>query len=817
MTLKTTRVRYCITVAILLMVISKTSVNSVIALDEPKGAVVQVIPPTRQKPQLGSIRLRNGLILDGLCSRATTLAPVRSDLGPSERLDQHLEMRMVDQKAREIYLPVRRSEPPVLNNLVWPNLTFKISQKRAGRKALPAGIPDVGRFNENGIAEGKLYRINGTVEDIQVGIVAINELYAEVHCLTYDWQYAIGFDAVPRDVLPGILSKVDGFDEKPFLRLDLIRMLINANRLPEAALLYETVTANFPQLAAGQVNYQQLIREQVARQITSVLEERRDLGQHQLASTAARLHPKNDLTPETIVRVNQLIRFYDETATRIEHIKTALPALVAKIEEPQLREAVTSINRLVSSRINEDTIDRFAAFELIVGIAPDENANNDGVPAEEQLAMAFSGWLMGAENTVKNLSDVVSLFDARQAILDYMDSDTSEVAQRQMLADRVSRMEGVGIERVASIIRNLEAIQRPRIEVPSAGASGRFNIEATPDSMGATGFVPPEYNETRQYPVVVAMHGRFETPESYLTWWQSQAEKHGYIIVAPEWIKPQEDGSSAASGNYDASAETHLRFLSFVRRLKLGLKIDDDRIFIAGQDLGGEVAMDIVTSHPDLFAGVISICGTGRRHLQWTAPNAILLPWYVVVGDSQSDWFDRMGMLAARFFKRDDEMDIDYDMMFIKYPFRGLERYSEEADDVFTWMARHKRDRFPQKVYSRLLRSTDLHWSWVKLSSLPGQFAQLDAPSVATEGTYRPAELNVRRDDKNFIRIKSPSNVSLLLSPEMAGLDVNSPIRIHNGRKTISVDYDPQISHMLEEFYSSGERRRLCHMRVDVP
>lgn len=803
-------------------------------LDEKQDPpVVRILPPSRQKPQPGSIRLKNGLILSGMCSRATTLAPIRSDLNPADRPDQKLEMRLVDQKAREIYLPVRRSELPTLDNTVWPTVTFAIPQKRSSRKSMPAGIPSIGPFTADGTAEGKLLRSNGKVEDLRVGIVAVNELFAEVHCLTHDWSYAIAFDAIPREHLATILSRADGFEEKPFLRLDIIRLLIRADRLLEASTLFESVKATFPELANAQGEYQQQIREQLARQITSALEDRRNAGQHELASKGARVYPKQDLTPETIVRVNQLQDFYDETDRRIKTVQMMLPALIAEVKDAELRDSATQINRLVSSQINADTIERFAAFELIASLAPedgdkevpedaneepakDEEPANGRLSPDEQLAMAFSGWLMGVDNTVKNLGDVVSLFDAREAILDYLNTDLSESVARVSLVDRISRMEGSGIDRIAAIVRHLPSIQPPRIVLADAGASGQFTIEATSESMGATGIVPPEYHESRQYPVVIAMHGVFDSPDSYLGWWQSQAQKHGFIVIAPEWRDTSSKADASTTGGYDAAAGTHLRFLGLMRKLKLSLRLDDDRIFIAGQDLGGDVAMDMVTSHPDLFAGIISICGAGRRHLQWTAPNAIQLPWYVVVGDAQGDWFERMGTLAARFFKRDDEMDIDYDTVFIKYPSRGLERYTEECDDVFAWMQRHRRTSFHSRVYAKLLRSTDLHWSWVQVKSLPTQFAQLDAPSSPVEGMYRPSELNLRLDN-NLIRIQSsPSDITLRLSPTMPGLDVNKPIRIHNGRRTTSIDYDPEISHLLEELYATGDRSRLCYMRVEV-
>jgi hypothetical protein len=105
----------------------------------------------------------------------------------------------------------------------------------------------------------------------------------------------------------------------------------------------------------------------------------------------------------------------------------------------------------------------------------------------------------------------------------------------------------------------------------------------------------------------------------------------------------------------------------------------------------------------------------------------------------------------------------------------------------------------------------------VKLQGLPPQFAQLDAESAAPNGTYRPAELNIQSDDSNLIRIRSaPSDLSIMLSPDMKNLNLEKPIRIHNGRKLTTVDYDPEVTHLLEELYATGDRARLCHMRVEI-
>lgn len=792
--------------------------------DEIKPGDFRVEPPRKEKPRRGAVRLKNGIIFEGMCSKEHSLAPASRENDLADRA--LLEMRMVNQGAREIYLPVRRCDKPVDDNTVWPVESFPVQQHRTARKDLSTGSVSFGFFDANGIADGKLYRSNGTTEDMKAGIVSVNELFAEVNCLTHDLTYKISLDAIPSKSLIGMLLKVEPDPSQPFRKLDLVRMLIKADRLIEAANLLDIVRPDFPNDAQKLASEQEQINELLARQITAVLERRRDVGQHQLSSMGARQQPSDNLTPEAAVRIRQLVLFYDDLSERMDRVESAISNLVADVNDADLRESATRISRLVSSGIDEDSINRFAAFELIApsaeasGSAVIPVSETDGVASKEELlAMAYSGWLMGADNTVKSLSDTVSLFDVRQDVIDYLNTEASETELRRSLAEQISRREGAGIERVAAIVRNLPSIQALHYEFAEPGSVGAFEVDSTAEMFGAVGIVPPEYHESRRYPMVIAFPSQLRDAQQYLEWWKQQSAKSGTIIVVPLLDQPNPENAIPSVLSYDASAETHTKFLSLVRRLKFGLRIDDDRLFVAGHGVGGEAAMDMATSHPDIFAGIVSICGAGRGHINWTASNAIQMPWYIVVGDAQGGWYDRMGILASKFFRRDEEMKTDYDAIFVKYPSRGFESYFEEADDIFDWMAIHKRNVWSEKVYAKLTRSTDLHWSWLKLASLPPQFVQLDDPTVSTDDKFRsPPELVVRRDDKNLVRIvkSAQTQITLMLSPEMPGLDVNKPIRIANGPKSYSVDYDGDVGHLLEELYETGDRSRLCFMKIEV-
>lgn len=775
--------------------------------EQPKGDV-RILPVEREKPQAGTVRLSNGLILSGMCSSETTLAPLPASRRVVDKTDQKLSLQLIHQGSREVYVPARRAEAPVPDINAWPSLSFRIPRKRIRRDTRPPILPALEPFNDNGLTRGSIIRPNGETQELQAGIVSINELFAEAQSLTHDWSFPVSLETIPRQNLVPMLTLVEDYGTNSTRRLEVIRMLIRANRLPEAGQMLQMLTQDFPELQNIQTQQLQVVREQTAAEITLALEKRREAGQHVLASNGARLYPKKNLTPETIVRVEQLVREYDELHQRIERVRHAMASLVAVLADETQRNAVQQCVRIVTGGLDEDSVQRFSAFELMLAAPAAERP-----PADEQLATALSGWLLGAENTLTSLIDVLFLFETRENVLSYLSGSAEDVEVREQLALTISKTEGVSADRLATLIRNLPAITPLRTSVSAPGASAVFRLESSPEAAGAVGLVPPEYHQTRAWPVVIAFPRLNSDPEPWLRWWATQAESHGYIVVIPFF---HSQVSETAEG-YAASADQHRQFLGLLRTLKMGLRVDDDRIFIAGHGIGGETAMDMMTSHPHEFAGVVSVSSTGRRHLQWTLTNAIEKPWYIVIGDSHPLWFERMGLIAAKLFRRGEEIKSWFDVMFVKYPDRGSENFFEEADDIFRWMAQYRRQKYSDHIHARLLRSTDLQWGWIQLDALPPQFTPLDAPSLPEADSFRPATLTARLTDKNVIIVESaPSDFTVLLAPDLPGIDLSKPIRIVKGRNDRRIDYQPSVIAMLQQLYETGDRSRLCYMRINA-
>ncbi|MEY3176483.1 MAG: hypothetical protein RLZZ436_4397 [Planctomycetota bacterium] len=773
--------------------------------DQPPGEI-RILPIEREKPQAAAVRLRNGLLLSGMVSTATTLAPTPASGRAVDRTEQKLLMWQIQQGAREIHVPKRRADPPVPDVAAWPAQSFAIPRAKQRREPRPPILPQLSTFDELGFARGRVLRANGESRDVTAAISAVNELYAVVTSTSHDWEYAVQIDAIPRQHLLSLVSQAEDYAANPTRRLELARILMLADRLPEAGLLLQTVATDFPQLQDRATQQIQQVREQLAVRITKALEERSAAGQHQLASNGARLHPKSDLTPETIVRVEQIVRNYDEINMRIERLRQSLPALAAEIADPDIRNSALDAVRSALAELDPDSLSRMAAFELV-----QTQPAADRPTPEEQLAIALSGWLMGTDQTLQSLPDTLQITEARQLLLDFLSASPDSALEQSNLTDQLTQITPLTIERAAALINLLPSPAPIPLAAAQNDSGQAFSLEPDAESFGAIGIVPPEYHETRAWPLLIAFPQPGTDPAVWLQWWQAQAAMHGWIVAVPRIELP----GSPADSTWQASAEQHHRFLNFLRKLKLGLRIDDDRLFVAGHGLGGDAAMDLICSHPHIFAGVATISSTGRKHIQWTAGNAIQKPWYIVLGDVHPLWFERMQLLAAKLFRRGDEIPINFDVMFIKYPNRGAESFYEEVDDIFRWMNLHRRERFPEQVHARLLRSTDTDWGWIQIEQLPSQFAQLDQPSEPDSDGFRPATLTARFSERNLLRVTAaPGDFNICFSPDFPGFDPARPIRINDGRKTRTINFEPSLSDLLQHLHKTADRSRLCWMLI---
>jgi len=746
----------------------------------------------RAVPVPGAVRLPSGILLKGMVSNTRGLDPTQPR--------QLLELRNIDQEFRQYDVSSRIGEQPVPDDKAIPDLEFTI-RRAHGRVRMPhsIGVPQMSAFDLNGEADVVLWLQQGKTENIRIGVTRINQNRVMITSLTHNWTFGMALSALPDNALyPGLLEKAVGFQEGG-VRLNMAGMLTDAGRVKAAGMLLDNVAETFPDLAPQVQKSREILRKRTANRILEELQRRLASGQPAKAEARARLFPKNNLTPQVRVSVQDLITDYESLKRRVAEATAVLRQLVGEFEDPGQKQQAREMIGALLSDLDVHNVDRLTTWELL--------AADSTTPADESLSLAVSGWLLGADNAIDGFAECHGLFQIRQSIADFVALDESDEIARGALTRRMAKREGFTVDRVAALIRQMPPpfVLMPR---PADDGSLRFHVPQTIDGLRCTGIVPSEYTTTRKYPLVIAVPRQGISTEDTIQWWAGQANRFGFIVAVPE-VMPQN------SDQYSADATVHSQMLKLIRQLKLGLQVDDNRVFIAGHGVGGDIAMDIASSHPELFAGVVSLAGLGRHHLQWSAHNSADLAWYIVVGERQHAWFQRMDILLKRLFTRISGIKRFCNVVLVRYPERGFESFSEELPAIFEWMNSTVRDPWPTKIRGRTMRSTDLSWGWLRLNSLPERFQTLEAPTTSTDSIPRYANIEASLAKNNAIRIsKAPSGGVILLSSEMPGIDPTKKISIRGKGADQRIEFRPSLRDMLDEYARTGERSRLVQMKV---
>jgi predicted peptidase len=133
-------------------------------------------------------------------------------------------------------------------------------------------------------------------------------------------------------------------------------------------------------------------------------------------------------------------------------------------------------------------------------------------------------------------------------------------------------------------------------------------------------FIPAEYESRTKYPLVLWLHGGAgrgsdnlsqisggNTSGSHVWTLPENQIKNPCFVVAPQCPVNQ---AWATVSRTQPTEQLHLalELLQLVMRIS---SIDDRRLYVAGQSLGGFGAWAAITEQPNLFAAAIPICGGG--------------------------------------------------------------------------------------------------------------------------------------------------------------------------------------------------------------
>ena len=769
-----------------------------------------------------TIRLKDGRVLVGKVLPITGVADNPIDVAGSDSEAKSTPILLVDDDLRRVFVPKfslgavvdQTPETQVKINLSeWQNVAQ--SGGAIGSVGPSLGI---GPFDKWGRRIYRMQTSDGPLAVVQ-GITELTPRYAKVEGLRGQprpvvWDMRLATSSIPREKLAEILANAVSHDD-PQDWLQVVRFYLQAERFLDARLELEQIIRRFPEMQQLKDQSRELLQLS-SRRILKEIELRSEAGQHKLVDRLLANFPtEDDVASETLQQVRETIERYSSETAKLEQVEKLLAALVAKIESEDQRQLLAPIVGEINKELTRNNLPRLVPFLQLV--------DDESLSAEQRVALAISGWMLGADGASQEISLATSLVEVRAAVLAYLREPAAH--KRIELLQSIESAEGAGVPDVAKLLAHM----KPPWEIP-AGADRKFGVyELTAPGKTENGDfnytvqLPPEYDAYRRYPTLVVLNGAYNSVSQELDFWASspprdaegnatghragQAMRYGYITIAVEWQKPHQY-------HYEYSLREHEAVLSSLRDATRRFSIDTDRVFLSGHGIGGNAAWDFAQSHPDLWAGVIPFVAeldSVKKYLQHYWENSQYVSLYFVAGEKDGRKMSENAELFDRYLRK------RYDTTVVEYLGRGHEPFHDEILYLFEWMAlpNHRRLGAPSEFTCKTMRPWDNFFWWIE-----GQgFDKLVFPEEWPLRGARANTIDCRVPSQNILWAKSTSEqTTIWLSPDL--VDFSQPIEIkYNGRKLPrdQSSVSPSLEVLLEDVRTRADRFRPFWAKIEIP
>ena len=755
--------------------------------------------------------VKDGRVLTGGMSPVESVS-LRPDARRGKDSAQPTErIVVIDDGLRQTYIPKYMVQDVLPDDIGASLEIFRLRQPITRSGGQP--IASLGAFRtQTPFDEFGRRTISTTAGPLIQGITEITPRYVRVQGINMGIDMRISPHSFKRAALTALIKK--GIDPTSLDdRLRIYQFYVQADLYEQAAEELAEIIADFEKegenverLSVGL----QMIRQLAAERLIRELESRTAAGQHQMVRSLLATFSEQGVSFEKVQTIRRMIEACEKADAERSGIIERLTGYIEKMENPENKSVAQTLLAEISRELNPNSADRFSEFLL--------SADDPALTDENRLAIGLTGWMAGNIGVDNRLEFALSMYRVRQLVRKYLLEKLPEA--RDQIWEEIRTEEASAPERVARLLLLMKPPQSTRasakerpgcyeIEVPSyeTGKTFRYLLQ-----------LPPEYDPNRRYPLVVTLHGERTTPEMQLDWWcgswrevtgpdgasvferHGQAGRFGAIVLAPRW-------DEGASIQWDASPEKSAAILYSLRDACRRFSIDTDKVFLSGHSAGGDAVFDLGFAHPDLWAGLIPICGSGGKYPHYLRRNAEFVPVYWIGGELDG------GRLARCRTIFDEGMDKShpFDMTCALFRGRGNESFSDEIIRLFEWMNLRTRNFFPsgeRTVFS--MRPWDNFFWNVELFGFSPQTMILpidwrdELPSP-----YYAARTEFLRTAANIIRIKSKADRALIyLSPERVDFSLRMEV-YYNGKKLTGPSgvVLPSARVMLEDVRTRADRQ----------
>ena len=746
--------------------------------------------------------LKDGRIIEG-----DSVNLSRVDEKPNAQDFQVRPIIVIDDGLRHTYLRTFQIRQPIPEPVVRPE-PFKTGQ-RANKDGqtyyIPGTYTNSVPFDEFGRRLLPV-RHSGGVEYVEQAIVELNPYYITVTSIQANlkpvvWNMRIATNGRPRkEITPILMRLIDSKNVDD--RIKLARFYYAGKLYLQADAELESIALDWkdsPDVLQQIRSLSMRVRQDLFQQKIDELEFRWESGQYQFVRKHIEELAHDPRLPERLLEpVRQMVRRYEDTEQLCQEITETFKELYEALPESDKNEKIPPILAEIEKELNQSTLRRLDAFQLY--------ADDTKLSAAEKLAIGITGWYAGAEAENTRLAIAITLPETEKLITDYLRSGPDYLL-RQRILEQLKNLETSRPDLIAGIL----ATMKPPFsdlpdEDPEFPGYYQFTIPSPLFTAGApmmnraaeiryTVQLPPDYNPHQRYPVVVSLHGQYQTPDAQIDWWAGpwrngmragHATRHGYIVIAPEWNPPE-----ARLSDYDFSVFSHTAVLHAVKDAFRRFSVNTDKVFISGHGSGGTAAWDIALAHPDLWAGTIPFNAVASKYIDTYESAARYVPLYLVWGEMEGDGLGNArkwavnALVMNRYLQAPQKNPVD--ATAIRYIGRGLEGFSEEILHILEWMKVRQRSGVPFDFTAETMRPWDSFFWWVEMpvlhTDVPGNMCDpIDFPANRNNARPLKVESKLYRATNTVVVTTGSKVVNTIVSltPDMVDFNARVTVKVND-------------------------------------
>lgn len=320
--------------------------------------------------------------------------------------------------------------------------------------------------------------------------------------------------------------------------------------------------------------------------------------------------------------------------------------------------------------------------------------------------------------------------------------------------------------------------------------------------------VPQSYEPTKDYALVVCLHGAGFTGEAYLDRWKSRLGEQ-YILACPTY---------PAGAWFTRRAEDLV--LATVQTMQQRYRIDPNRIFLSGMSNGGIGAWLIGMHHAPLFAGLAPMASGIDDVLFPFLENLRTTPVYIIHGSQDQVMPVELSRKLAGELK-----NLGYPYIYREHDrthaMAGGHFFPrEELPDLVKWFDNQRRTPVPKDVTVVRDASHLLPFSWVRIDATD-QIASFSEDLIdkrddsIRQRTY--ARLTVRVTGPNRIEVHTDRvrQFTLYLNDEL--VDASKPvIIITDGQPSFEGTLPQQVDTLLRQARLRHDPAQLFPAQVTI-